>query len=98
MPHENLIEKLVVVDAEKRCTGLITVKDMEKAKPSDGLKGCRGRLLVAAATGAGSEGLTRAEALIDAGVDAIIVDTAHGHAEAFSIPSPQFAKWQMRCR
>ena len=80
--HENRIEKLVVVDAEGRCTGLITVKDMEKAKnhPMASKDGA-GRLLVAAATGAGSDGLARAEALIDAGVDVIIVDTAHGHSE-----------------
>ena len=80
--HENRIEKLVVVDAKGRCTGLITVKDMEKAKnhPMASKDGA-GRLLVAAATGAGSDGLARAEALIDAGVDVIIVDTAHGHSE-----------------
>ena len=80
--HENRIEKLVVVDAKGRCTGLITVKDMEKAKnhPMASKDGA-GRLLVAAATGAGSDDLARAEALIDAGVDVIIVDTAHGHSE-----------------
>ena len=80
--HENRIEKLVVVDAKGRCTGLITVKDMEKAKNHPmASKDDAGRLLVAAATGAGSDGLARAEALIDAGVDVIIVDTAHGHSE-----------------
>ncbi len=80
--HENRIEKLVVVDVKGRCTGLITVKDMEKAKnhPMASKDGA-GRLLVAAATGAGSDGFVRAEALIEAGVDVIIVDTAHGHSE-----------------
>lgn len=80
--HEHRIEKLVVVDAEGRCTGLITVKDMEKAKNHPlASKDDAGRLLVAAATGAGDDGLARAEALIDAGADVIIVDTAHGHSE-----------------
>lgn len=80
--HENRIEKLVVVDADGRCTGLITVKDMEKARNHPlASKDEAGRLLVAAATGAGDDGLARAEALIDAGADVIIVDTAHGHSE-----------------
>ena len=80
--HENRIEKLVVVDADGRCTGLITVKDMEKAKNHPlASKDDAGRLLVAAATGAGDDGLARAEALIEAGADVIIVDTAHGHSE-----------------
>ena len=80
--HEHRIEKLVVVDADGRCTGLITVKDMEKAKNHPlASKDEAGQLLVAAATGAGEDGLVRAEALIDAGADVIIVDTAHGHSE-----------------
>ena len=80
--HEHRIEKLVVVDAGKNCIGLITVKDMEKAQSHPlASKDDRGRLLVAAATGAGPDGLKRAEALIDAGADVIVVDTAHGHAE-----------------
>ena len=80
--HEHRIEKLVVVDADDNCIGLITVKDMEKAQNHPlASKDDRGRLLVAAATGAGSDGLKRAEALIDAGADVIVVDTAHGHSE-----------------
>jgi len=80
--HENRIEKLVVVDAQNRCIGLITVKDMEKATNHPmAAKDAAGRLLVAAATGAGADGLSRAEALIEAGADAIVVDTAHGHSE-----------------
>ena len=80
--HEHRIEKLVVVDAEDNCIGLITVKDMEKAQNHPlASKDERGRLLVAAATGAGADGLKRAEALIEAGADVIVVDTAHGHSE-----------------
>ena len=80
--HENRIEKIVVVDADYRCTGLITVKDMDKAQNHPlASKDGAGRLLVAAATGAGADGLERAEALIDAGADVIVVDTAHGHSE-----------------
>ena len=80
--HEHRIEKLVVVDADDNCIGLITVKDMEKAQNHPlASKDDRGRLLVAAATGAGPDGLKRAEALINAGADVIVVDTAHGHSE-----------------
>ncbi len=80
--HEHRIEKLVVVDADDNCIGLITVKDMEKAQNHPlASKDDRGRLLVAAATGAGKDGLERAEALINAGADVIVVDTAHGHSE-----------------
>ena len=80
--HEHRIEKLVVVDADDNCIGLITVKDMEKAQNHPlASKDERGRLLVAAATGAGADGLKRAEALIESGADVIVVDTAHGHSE-----------------
>ena len=80
--HEHRIEKLVVVDADDNCIGLITVKDMEKAQNHPlASKDERGRLLVAAATGAGADGLKRAEALSEAGADVIVVDTAHGHSE-----------------
>jgi IMP dehydrogenase len=79
--HEHRIEKLLVVDGHGNCIGLITVKDMEKAQNHPlASKDDRGRLLVAAATGAGLDGLKRAEALIEAGVDVIVVDTAHGHS------------------
>ncbi len=80
--HQYRIEKLVVVDDRHRCIGLITVKDMEKARQyPDASKDEKGRLRVAAATGVGDEGIRRAEALADAGVDAIVVDTAHGHSQ-----------------
>ena len=79
--HQHRIEKLVVVDEDGFCVGLITVKDMEKSQNHpDACKDEQGRLRVAAATGVGKEGLSRAEALIDAGVDVLIVDTAHGHS------------------
>ncbi len=79
--HQNRIEKLVVVDDAYRCIGLITVKDIEKAQlHPNACKDEKGRLRVAAATGTGPDGLRRAEALFDAGVDVLVVDTAHGHS------------------
>lgn len=80
--HKHRIEKLLVVDEAYRCIGLITVKDIEKAQTHPhASKDERGRLRVAAATGTGADGLKRAEALIAAGVDVIVVDTAHGHSK-----------------
>ncbi len=80
--HQHRIEKLLVVDGDYRCVGLITVKDMEKAQQHpDACKDDKGRLRVAAATGVGADGLARAEALFDAEVDVIVVDTAHGHSD-----------------
>jgi len=80
--HQHRIEKLLVVDDDYRCVGLITVKDIEKSARFPGAtKDERGRLRVAAATGVGADGLRRAEALIEAGADVIVVDTAHGHSE-----------------
>ncbi|WP_119421469.1 IMP dehydrogenase [Desertibaculum subflavum] len=79
--HQHRIEKLLVVDDEFRCIGLITVKDIEKANlHPNACKDEQGRLRVAAATGVGVEGIARAEALIEAGCDLIVVDTAHGHS------------------
>ena len=79
--HEHRIEKLLVVDDERRCVGLITVKDIEKAQRfPEACKDEQGRLRVAAATGVGDAGLRRAEALLDAGCDVIVLDTAHGHS------------------
>jgi IMP dehydrogenase len=80
--HSHRIEKLLVVDGDYRCIGLITVKDIEKAHlfPNASKDG-KGRLRVAAATGVGDAGLKRAEALLEAEVDVVIVDTAHGHSE-----------------
>ena len=79
--HENRIEKLLVVDENGHCTGLITVKDIEKSKlnPS-ATKDAEGRLRVAAATSVGADGMARAEALIEAGLDCLVIDTAHGHS------------------
>jgi len=80
--HHNRIEKLLVIDEERHCVGLITVKDIEKsALFPRACKDDQGRLRVAAATGTGKDGLARAEALLEAGVDVIVVDTAHGHSE-----------------
>ncbi len=81
MLHQNRIEKLLVVDDQYRCVGLITVKDMEKAVAYPlASKDSQGRLRVAAATTVGDGGFERTERLIDAGVDVIVVDTAHGHS------------------
>jgi IMP dehydrogenase len=80
--HQNRIEKLLVVDEAFRCIGLITVKDIEKAQAHpNACKDAHGRLRVAAATGVGKDGLRRAEALLDAGADCVVVDTAHGHSQ-----------------
>ena len=79
--HQYRIEKLLVVDDAYRCIGLITVKDIEKANKFPGAsKDEKGRLRTAAATGVGEDGLRRAQMLIDADVDVIVVDTAHGHS------------------
>jgi IMP dehydrogenase len=79
--HRHRIEKLLVVDDAYRCVGLITVKDMDKAQAHPlANKDELGRLRVAAATGVGDDGHVRAEALIAAEVDVIVVDTAHGHS------------------
>lgn len=76
------IEKLPVVDAGGRLKGLITVKDLHKRRQyPDANKDRFGRLRVAAAIGAGGDVLTRARALVDAGADALVVDTAHGHSD-----------------
>jgi IMP dehydrogenase len=79
--HYNRIEKLLVVDDNYHCIGLITVKDIEKARQHPhAAKDVEGRLLVAAATTVGEDGFSRTEHLIDAGVDVVVVDTAHGHS------------------
>ena len=79
--HQHRIEKLLVVDRDFRCIGLITVKDIEKAqKYPNACKDEQGRLRVAAATSVGDVGFARAERLIDAGIDLVVVDTAHGHS------------------
>ncbi|HVH39172.1 MAG TPA: IMP dehydrogenase [Gemmatimonadaceae bacterium] len=76
------IEKLPVVEADGTLVGLITVKDIHKRRQyPNAAKDQHGRLMVAAAIGAGGDFLVRARALVDAGVDALIVDTAHGHSQ-----------------
>jgi IMP dehydrogenase len=80
--HQHRIEKLLVTDADGRCVGLVTVKDIEKAElHPNACKDEQGRLRVAAATGVGDKGVARAEALVAAEVDVIVVDTAHGHSK-----------------
>jgi IMP dehydrogenase len=80
--HKHRIEKLLVVDVGFRCVGLITVKDIEKARNyPHACKDEKGRLRVGAAVGVGDNGVERAEALFDAQVDVLVVDTAHGHSQ-----------------
>ena len=80
--HKHRIEKLIVVDNEYRCTGLITVKDIEKSQLyPNATKDSKGSLRVGAAIGVGDEAIKRAEQLIAAGVDVLVVDTAHGHSD-----------------
>jgi IMP dehydrogenase len=81
--HKNRIERLIVVDEEGRCVGLITVKDMEKrAQYPNAAKDEQGRLRVGAASTVGEAGFERSSALIDAGVDVVVIDTAHGHSRS----------------
>jgi IMP dehydrogenase len=78
--HQRRIEKLLVVDKDDVCVGLITVKDIEKSVAAPfATKDGEGRLRVAAASTVGDKGFERSEALIDAGCDCIVIDTAHGH-------------------
>jgi len=78
--HKRRIEKLLVVDSDDHCVGLITVKDIEKSVAAPfATKDGEGRLRVAAATTVGDAGYARSEALIEAGCDCIVIDTAHGH-------------------
>lgn len=80
--HKHRIEKLLVVDESHHCVGLITVKDIEKAKKfPHATKDSMGRLRVGGAVGIGDNGIERAEALIAAGADFVVVDTAHGHSQ-----------------
>ncbi|KQS67711.1 inosine-5'-monophosphate dehydrogenase [Rhizobium sp. Leaf371] len=80
--HTHRIEKLLVVDGDGRCVGLITVKDIEKSQLNpNASKDAQGRLRAAAAISVGDDGIERAERLIDAGIDLIVIDTAHGHSQ-----------------
>ena len=81
--HQHKVEKLLVVDADFRLKGLITVKDIQKmVKYPNACKDSLGRLRVAAAVGIAKDTMDRAEALVAAHVDAIVVDTAHGHSQS----------------
>ncbi len=80
--HSHRIEKLLVVDGDGRCVGLITVKDIEKSQLNpNAAKDAQGRLRAGAAISVGDDGFERAERLIEAGIDLIVVDTAHGHSQ-----------------
>ncbi|RME23390.1 MAG: CBS domain-containing protein, partial [Deltaproteobacteria bacterium] len=79
--HRHKVEKLPVVDSERRLRGLITIKDLEKAKRfPNASKDEHGSLLVGAAVGVGDTALERADALLSAGCDVLVIDTAHGHS------------------
>ncbi len=91
--HQHRIEKLIVVDKDYNCIGLITVKDIEKARQHpDACKDDQGRLRVAAATTVGDKGFDRAVALVDAGVDLIVVDTAHGQSSGVLVTVEKIKK------
>jgi IMP dehydrogenase len=77
------VEKLPIVDSEGKLKGLITIKDIQKAKDFPlATKDTKGRLRVGAAIGTGSDSMERAEALVAAGIDVVVVDTAHGHSKS----------------
>ncbi len=79
--HKHKIERIIITDSSGNCIGLMTGKDLEKTKQFPyASKDKDGRLLVAGATGVGRDGIKRAEGLIEAGVDVVIIDTAHGHS------------------
>ncbi len=81
--QQHKVEKLPIVDKDFNLKGLITIKDIEKTiQYPRSAKDHKGRLLVAAAVGVGDDTMERAKALVDAGVDVIVVDTAHGHSQA----------------
>jgi IMP dehydrogenase len=99
--HKHRIERLVVVDENNACLGLITTRDMDKAVAYPrAAKDAKGRLRVGAASTVGDTGFERTQALIDAGVDAVVIDTAHGHSLAVpdlsgAVPTgfPTIATW-----
>lgn len=80
--HQHRIEKLLIVDDAYHCIGLMTVKDIEKSRLfPKASKDAEGRLLVGAAVGTGNSAYERAEAMVEAGLDVLVVDTAHGHSQ-----------------
>ena len=95
--QENKIEKLPVVDGNNRLVGLITYKDITKAKDKPmACKDEKGRLRVAAGVGVTADTLERIKALVEAGADAIVIDTAHGHSKAVIeklVPAMQLSAW-----
>ena len=79
--HQHRIEKLLVIDEDGKCAGMMTVRDIQRSRDNPySCKDEHGRLRVAAATGTGEKGVERALALYDAGADVVVVDTAHGHS------------------
>jgi IMP dehydrogenase len=95
--HQRRIEKLLVVDANYHCIGLITVKDIEKAVMNpDATKDTSGRLRVAAASTVGEAGFERSKALIDAECDVIVVDTAHGHSKMVAVAVEAIKKYSSK--
>jgi IMP dehydrogenase len=95
--HQRRIEKLLVVDEDRRCIGLITVKDIEKAVAyPDATKDGSGRLRVAAATTVGDKGYERSRALIEAECDLIVIDTAHGHNRQVAVAVERVRKLSNR--
>lgn len=91
--HKNRIEKLLVVDDDGKLLGLITIKDIQKKDKYPGsVKDEHGRLLVAAAIGVGGDRDERAEALVEAGVDVLVIDTAHGHSKMVIESVAEFRK------
>ncbi|MFN3475568.1 MAG: IMP dehydrogenase, partial [Blastomonas sp.] len=95
--HQRRIEKLLVVDANYHCIGLITVKDIEKAVMNpDATKDAAGRLRVAAASTVGEAGCERSKALIDAECDVIVVDTAHGHSKMVAVAVEAIKKYSSK--
>jgi IMP dehydrogenase len=97
--HQHRIEKLLVVDDDGQCVGLITVKDIEKAQLNpQAVKDGAGRLLVAAASTVGDKGFERSMALIAAGVDLLVIDTAHGHSVHVSARAIPPALWRAMWR
>lgn len=92
--HENRIEKLLIVDADGNLRGMITVKDIMKSRQfPHACKDARGRLRVGAAVGVGqAEGLDRAKALVEAGVDCLCIDTSHGHTKSVLEMTEQLKK------
>ncbi len=93
LTHARRIEKLLVVNKEGRLSGLLTIKDLEKAVLNpNACKDQLGRLRVAAATTVGDAGFERSEALIDAGVDLIVIDTAHGHSASVAVAVERIKK------